>query len=178
MLLLIAAVIGLSIGQAVWYLLCVALVSLFRSQGKRTKRLVILNLLFPPIYFCTIAALVWWAWPDKYDAYETAFGVPPSPTVTVHEGNVEGLGDWVTINLRFEATPKDIQALTIGKMTLDPHYAASTGGTIQTGAGPVPLSGKDVYVGDAPLPEFSGNDAILIYDPLTGEAWYTFDGVH
>lgn len=177
--LLFVAAIGAVVGQVLWAALCVGFVYTIRPAGKRAKWIAASIPLFLPMYLVALVALVWVVWPDKYDAYQTAFHTAPSQSVVLYDGQVEGWADSVEINLHFKATPADIHSITTrNQLSLDPGYAASNAATLQTRFGQVPLAGKETYTGDAPIEDFSGDDAVLVYDPVTGEAWYVFDGTH
>lgn len=171
-LFVVVVVIGFVIGQMIWAGLCVAAVYHLKPKGKRAPWIAGLVPAFAPTYLLVIVLGLWWVWPDKYDAYEVGFDKSVSPSVTIHDGRIAGLGTWTTIDLYFSATPADIQALTGRSLTLNPP----TNGTEQTYFGAVPLTGKDVYEGVSPNARHSVENAKLIYDASTGEAWYSYRG--
>lgn len=175
--LLIAVALVFMFGQAVWSLCCVGLINLVRPAGKRAKWIAISIPLFIPTFIIALIIGIWSIWPDKNDAYETVFGMPPSSTVVVHEGDVSGFADSVTVELYFTATPTDIQKLVSNGFAVDNSYTTQYPTYPATIVKPVPLQGKTIYTGPAPFPVFE-DEALLVVDPATNEAWYFFDGVH
>ena len=176
-LLLIVAVVVCAIGQTIWTGLCFGVVYLVRPKGKRAIWLVGSVPLFIPAYVIALIVLVWSNWPDKYTAYEIAFDTTVSPTVTVYSGEITGWGDWEEIELHFNATPADIQAITARGLTLDPNYASTSQYHSSTNSY-IQLTGKDVYTGGSPNQRFyTIDEAVLVYDPATGDAWYWYDGI-
>lgn len=175
--LLVIAAAGLIFGQLVWTAACSVAVRLVRPEGKRAFWLAVSIPLYIPCYLLAVVFLIWWVWPDKHDAYESAFGIPPSQSVIVHQGDLSGFADSVAIELHFTATPADIRALTSNGYTLvasdlnrpPPDYPGFPAG--------IPKHGIDVYEGPAPFTPFE-QPSVLIYEPATNLAWYAFDGVH
>lgn len=166
-----------AIGQMLWCAICFVLVYTLRPKGQRRKWLMRSIPLFIPIYIAGAVIFIVLIQPDKEDAFYSAFGTQPSATTTLKDGSISGWGDSVEIQLRFKATASDIQSITSGSMKINPNYSSSTSSQHAVWINQMPLSGKDIYTGESPQQQFAGEDALLIFDPATGDAWYWFQGI-
>ena len=179
---IIVVAIGFIIGMSLWSGLCVLTIRAVRPAGKRWPWVLLSIPLFIPAYLICIGFLIWAllinATPSDEFAYEYAFDVDMSPTVVVHQSDLDGWGDWEDLSLYFSAKPSDIQQITRRGLVLQSSAGNPTAGFIETPYGRVSTAGKEVYQGGSPDQRFSTiDDATLIYDPATEEAWYLYEGI-
>ena len=176
--LLIVAAFAFVVGLALWSGLCTGGVFLLRPKGKRWPWLIATIPLFVPAYLALVGVLIWQGIrPNPTYDFEYAFDMPVPATVHLHETKHEGWADYEDITLHFNATPTDIQTLTARGLTLDPDYGDNKTTPYNAPSGPIPWAQLEVYEGGSPDQRFSATDeARLIYNPSTGEAWYWYEG--
>lgn len=164
-------------GFLLWAGLCFAGVFAFRPKGKRAAALLIALACYLPLCLATAGLVYVASRPDTDDIFEMAFDIPPPAGVTIHEAEIDGGCDWQDSKIRFTASQANIQAITAYGMVIDPNYA-KPGESIKTSQGSVPLSQCEIYTGPSPDRRFSSADqAVLIYDPVSGQAEYTYQGI-
>ena len=176
-LLVVVIIVGYVLGQVAWSLCCTLVIRMIRPEGKRATWITLSTVIFPPLYLIAIVLWLWSVWPDKQDAFYTAFGTPPSSTVTVHKGEADGFADSLSIELYFTASPTDIQMIIAQGLTLNPNYDPTTDFQNSVLFNPISLAGKDIYTGESAHQQYYSEHAVLIVDRTTNEVWYFFLGI-
>lgn len=174
----IIVAIVIAVGFVFWAGLAFTLTFTVVPKGKRLLTLLISMPSYALVCGAVGAGIYFMPPPSGEAIYEMSFNSQASPTVQVHQAE---LSDWScdseSTSIYFNASPADIQQISSSWLTLDPNYAATRNGVASTNYGQIPLAGKDIYTGVPPNNTFYTANAVLIYDPATGEAWYEYFGI-
>jgi hypothetical protein len=151
----------------------VGVLYLFRVKHKRRPALFSI----PTFLVLLVSLYLYVSRPSA--TFEGVLGFPPSSDVTSLQTSLFFLGDSGVAYLRFKASPATIQWIVARGLT--PIVAGTRGPATTSGKPPSwwrpPTAPTAAYLGNFEERSFTREEEYLIYDPVTGEAYFRFLGV-